>query len=580
MAASRATTGIPSTVVLIEPLENINEGRGDPLSKRKKGKRENMNSLQQAMIAAGLASSTTVEPSDTHAKVEPCTDEVGRLCHYLVAILGSDRAAALVEEQLTAPYGKARRIEAIQSAVSRAEQSLPVKVVRAASERGSLSWGRSPNEAMEDVLDALTSGAYALWEAQQTAVVTTSWPSAPPAENLTKKVIEDYVSALYDWEGDYTPAQLRASGYPGYATIRDELTRLMQDQRASREASSARATYEGYMAHRVELAGMDWGSDLDAEVVESLIGVRVRASLSEICASSARGWEEPATWSSLCPPVAPPPQGWEAIHEKALLAAITLPSEDRRLPGAVPELFRRRGASSSQVVLTDRHVVHFSGRPSGNLTGITGVFATAPHPEGWYVANRNKVAGPEVYEALQRVRSHKQGTLSVEALMVEYGRHETKAFPRFRGSAYRSTCIIIGIDPALGAYLDDLALVLAYDCEIPTAAYWIDAHVTATAAGGLYLRAGARERTALVRIRSSEQSYGRFGRKGELVLPSKKNKSLAVAAQGGSAGGGQSAALIFAAVTSDTPLLLDNGSGVALTAEGTEIIPGLETNNG
>ena len=198
----------------------------------------------------------------------------------------------------------------------------------------------------------------------------------------------------------------------------------------------------------------------------------------------------------------------------------------------------------------------FSGeKPEG-----TRRIACLPNENGWFCTRFLKWRGPEVWDMIQRVRkARRTHGLDVSRVIGGYGRHAEKNFPRFIFTAWKNV-LVVGVDNALGAQLDDLKLMQEMgflereDCIL-------NAHVRTSASGGLYVAVGSQEDQVLFSVQGGTSSQGRWGLAGSRRSAAEDSSALFAQISGGSRGGGQQRDVIVAAVSEGKHLAEQGGEG-------------------
>lgn len=576
-----------------------------------------------------LPSAPPPSPSPAAVEVEPCTDAIASRCGGLVALFGVDRAITLVQTQMEAAYGRDRRAGEMNRAIASKLQSLPRGKVReieekwgGPQERGTpLFWHRGEvlgEETLDLVLDALTSGSYAAWEAaERQAGTAASWPALPSVEELAAepaKILDRcraWNSAYEAWAESRSDRELRALQAPSrpwdlaaariYEAVaaaaeplkrkaREEAVRLLFRFEAgeipfAETASTLAALAEAPVPWWNGGCALGTGWSLSPVEVARLQAASPRwweeGTLPPHCSEEGERYERPHT----------PPQGWAALSPEAWARHWRGGSTQSALCGMAAQslceaALATHGPGKGLVIgdvwvdlaSCEIHYISSHDRPAHIAPGA--ILPCAPSPEGWLSSKGGCWATPRDYAALSRVlaRAERPGNLDVSRVLPLYGRHAERGFPRLATKAWK-TWVTVGVADSLGTIFDDL--VVADRLEVlPPDCFRIHGSARPTSTGGWRIEAGnAPTPTVLLEVRGGEHSMGRHGWKGDSWSPKTGTRALHVSASGGSHGGGMRATVILAAITADTPLLLNEGPGFRVLPGGFEVrrVVGLAT---
>jgi hypothetical protein len=550
-----------------------------------------MADLASALVHAGLVAPSPPTASAVPVVAAPCSDAIGSRCHALVAVLGASAARGLLSEVSVAPYGRARRIERLNSAIEARLDQLPSKQSQELRV-DALRWDFGSSADLDDTLslclEAIDGGGYAVWAAaQQQAAKAPRWPLPSTVEQLSdltlgdaREMVRAWLDQVSAWAGERTERELRALGYDWYAISHrgDELLRLAETARTERlrDQGQMRAIVEDYDSG--ELSWDEATTRLKAlpydvaAAEEAVLGKRFEDACLRRTPRAFRDGRALKTTPLAAVAV------WERLSSEVLDTYCR-----REMPEAIvhraSQLLPGQGWSTAHAPDTQPQVV----LPNGTVVwadfgaGVPdGLVSTVESPAGWWDSTpRHSGWRPtQVYTALQHLRAVPRGTLDVRRVIGTYGRHDTERWPRLREVAWK-TPLIVGIDDELGERFDVLASVPAH--LVPEHAWWIPGSCRATAKNGLRLtHVPAPDRSVLVLLEGGTMSHGRHGTSGANVAPHASNQAPCASVCGGSRGGGQSRSVLIGCVAAGRPLLLADGSGYELTADGgLYYVPGL-----
>lgn len=372
----------------------------------------------------------------------------------------------------------------------------------------------------------------------------------------------------------WAPAVLRRMGHDHarlLLTYREACDAAIQAAEVARKASVSAP----FLARLV--AGEDFASVLAA----------IDDGGSATYEARAPALAHPAAWAAGRPEAAgdAPPQGWSGLPDAAVAtyAATAYPKR-----GAREEATRRwpRPTSLGGSDYAGRVAIMVGGevmRVAGVDAPLGAAVATTPAATGWVETASATWCGVEVFAALSRVqaRATSPGALDVRGVVDAYGVHETRGFPRLAYKAWKHI-LVVGLDDQVGRIMADLAMVKKHcPARVPEGAWRIPARVTTTANGGLCVRYDreAAESTALVVVSGhAAWSSCRHGWSGATCAPTKDTRCPVASAAGGSNGGGQQASVVVGAPSARAPLLLDDGRGITVDADGVAwMVVGLAT---
>lgn len=562
---------------------------------------------------SGQPTQATSGPAST-TRVRAIPESIRVFASALVAVMGRGDALRVISSEATAPYGRDRRISAIDRAIVRAKGAMLGAQFRALDDamKAALAappWGRSASDlqaSLEDLIDALQPEELSAWAARREAVSSKvrtcpafELPAATPDEDpsvyherlLTH--LKDYRRVVDQWEEGVSIDVARA------ARTHEVLAQA---------ALAIQAAYQSAIDRREDLAAESavaefetsgqWATDY---VVASTIAARrqdlARRILQSECSWQARVREDAADpWMAAVGAFGGTlPEGIvEGLSDEKIAIALNRLGSWEGGKEKIADAARRRGhfyiwtlggrgaymleGGQGMCVWPDRAGVEL---PQGWVT-------TTPCPTGWVAPSpadsygrRSERGGrwhdSDTWATLQRVLG-RGGTvgvgIDVSRVIEQWGRHPTAGYGRFRFTAPHCHSFQITADNRLVRELDDLAELVKRQVELPASAMWISA--TLTTESTWRLRAGCGRAGALVAF-VGEETHSRRGWYGQMY-GIRQSSAPAWGARGTSNGGGHRGSLVVGLVQHGTPLLLDDGRGIRMTPEGTvESVPGLGT---
>lgn len=582
-----------------------------------------MNTMKEALAKAGLVAyeppTNQQQPTKPKRTVEPCSDEIGQRCAALVALIGHSRAVRLMADTLDAPYGRARRLDDINTAIANAVGRMKRKEVRALHERvpqSALEWrfnrASDLDDTMAEVHAALTDGSFAEWErAQQQASNAPKWPDPPTdaqivealglrgltpdqdtsdAYNRTAQVVQGYGNALDEWADERTERELAALGFGWSKHL--ELKRALEGRCfeiiAQYQSETGVPVLRDIIA-RYESGELTLAQAIDASkavsprnrdaALKALTGDDGIYALNNHLRTLPRAWRDGDGHGPVPAGVDLAELPLEVIFRLAAVMQVD----------AAKALLQQH-CPADGVLYGGRRCQYMAyGRQHGLREVITRgeldpgdkvvTLPCNPHPDGWLelVGERYVWCSPAVYAAHRRLSNYRSGLLDVRLVIGLYGRHETERWPRLLTQAW-SHKLVVGMHDSIGSHFDDLATVCAVSSQlVPEHAWLVRAGVCKSQRGKLVLTGEDRGLCAgaVVVIHGGTSSHGRHGRSGEDLMPAEGSKAAAVSAFGCSRGGGQTRTAVVAVVEKDKPLLLSNGVGYEYDGGQLYRVPGL-----
>lgn len=578
-------------------------------------------SLQDALAKASIVRSTLpsrpvpqqgvssyVEPVQRQRIDESCAaqtpwtgaPETAQWCSVMTGVMGAQRLIALLNEGIDGGTGNDRRY--VEDALESAIESLPKRKaddVRARAGRGPWrgkgvpTWMADAREALE----CLQGGGHVAWAREQDALDRAASAIAIPAP-LDGEDADAYDARLQEWEGDQVVAHLKRISYDRYELVKALRERLHAAAEAAKEKRIAEAAAPILALFRTAAT---WREAID----------RVTAAYDAIRASDydmshfitkqvltaaqesrwpwtmrARlvlgGWARPEAPADTTPITADDASG---LTDQYLLAAVeptrpALVTEARKRwphkPGEVYVMLTGGGFDGSGLGVVRDGLRQEIASYDTQAPPKTGAYPTEPCAAGWW--GSKGYCGPDVWQALQALRTVQRGSVYLGEVYTRYGRHPQKGYGRLSWSVKAGgghDGFELPVDEAIARRLDAICRVAHAGVKVPPDALWVNAALGATTAGRpkLIASAGAAKRAVLSSVGATAIGRGRHGWEGSTAGASARGSSGASlvlrSLHASSRGGGLvSAVSVLWLVEGEAPLPTADGSGLIFSEAG------------
>jgi len=520
----------------------------------------------------------------------------------LVKALGEKEALAVVDGELGAPYGRARRQNGVRepalNAIARLPEraAAPLREVFASATALTTGNAGTCNTRLSETQEAIASGAASAMvraEGEAVKAVSTGALVAPAVPESSDP--EADLAAFEGWKTQYT------NWWMGLSEIqRRVLPRKHQNN----------PQYNGELFQKVS-------GHLNARV----LAVRVEkfAAVIAVCATyeEALAAVEPEMYTSgVREAMSSSKWAWEWFGvgnyskqnptrpledgepERMSLNAVVKLAAEQMLPlnalSAIrAEALRRCPCNAGEVCVTDSGMwlVHSDGRTESHYSEMAPAekrgmsLPTIPGNGGWFHLPEKKWLGPEVAKAYFLVKSHRSGAVLItDEVISSYGRHPEKNYPRFyfqvgAGSGRASFDIPVWRpmqgEGHLVEFLDAIALLRQHRVNIPATAYWLDIKLGQTKAGNPRLdpvhTGESAMSAAFYTSRTGAMSHGRHGWDGGAVGADETravgNARVLWDKYVSSRGGGLNAERMVVWLPKGSVLPLSNGKGLTFDGE-------------